>query len=68
MYLRISAPFPPIQSQTSARSFYHPFNKTIPAPISCIPARAIPVTEVHKWQQQPKLKQRQPQPIPSNAG
>jgi hypothetical protein len=33
------------------------------------PARGIPVTEVHKWQQQqPKLQQRQPQRIPSNAG
>jgi len=34
----------------------------------CIPARVIPVTEVDKWQHQPKLKQRQQQPIPSNAG
>jgi len=36
--------------------------------VSCIPARVIPVTEVAKWQHQPKLKQRQQQRIPSNAG
>lgn len=42
-------------------------------PTNRIPGRGIPVTEVHKWQQQqPKLQQRQPQPIPpwtpSSAG
>jgi hypothetical protein len=69
-YLRMSAPFPPIQSQTSPRSFYFPCNKLPRPSISCIPARAIPVTEVFKWQQQPRLKQRPQQriPIPSNAG
>jgi hypothetical protein len=66
--LRMSAPFPLIQSQTSARSFYLPFNKLARPSISCIPGRAIPVTEVHKWQQQPKLKQLQQQLIPSSAG
>jgi hypothetical protein len=44
----MSAPFSPIQSQTSARSFYFPFNKLSRAFISCIPGRAIPVTEVYK--------------------
>ncbi len=59
--------FPPIQSQTSARSFYLPFNKLCRPFISPIPARVIPVAEVRKWQQQPKLQQHQQQ-IPSNAG
>jgi hypothetical protein len=52
------ASFPPIQSQTSARSFYFPFNKLCRPSTSSIPGRDIPVTEVYKWKQQPKLKQR----------
>jgi hypothetical protein len=49
-------PFLPIQSQASARSFYFPFNKRSRPSIPGIPGRAIPVTEVFKWQPQPKLK------------
>jgi len=41
---------PPIQSQTSARSFYLRFNKLCRPSIRCIPGRAIPVNEVYKWQ------------------
>jgi hypothetical protein len=63
-----SAPLPPIQSQPPARSFYLPCNKLSQPSISTIPGHAISVTEVYKWQQQPKLKRPQPQPIPSNAG
>jgi hypothetical protein len=48
-------PAPPIESQTSVRSFYHPFNKLSWIEITSIPARAIPVTEVYQWQPQPKL-------------
>jgi hypothetical protein len=35
--------------------------------VSPISGRVIPVTEVHKWQQQPKLQQHQQQVL-SNAG
>ena len=49
--MMMSAPFPPIHSQISAHSFYFPFNKLSRPFISCIPGRAIPVTEVYKWQQ-----------------
>jgi|ERR1700689_2625241 len=56
------------QSQTSARSFCFPLNKLCQPFISCIPGPCYPVTEVNKWQQQPKLQQRQQQRIPSNAG
>ena len=44
-----------------------PFSKLPRAPITSIPGRAIPATEVYKWQQQPK-RQPQPQRIPSSAG
>jgi len=40
----------PIQSQTSARSFYVRFNKLCRPSIRCIPGRAIPVNEVYNWQ------------------
>jgi hypothetical protein len=34
--------------------FLFPFNKLCRPSISCIRGRAIPVTEVYKWQHQPK--------------
>jgi hypothetical protein len=48
--------------------FLFPLQQTIPALDQLHPRPCYPVTEVYKWQQQPKLKQRQPQRIPSNAG
>ena len=55
-------------SPTSARAFYLPFNKLCPPTRRPHPGRDIPLTEVEKWQQQPKLPQHQPQPIPCKTG
>jgi hypothetical protein len=63
-----AAPVPADQSQTSDRSFYFPCNKLCRPSINRIPGPWYPVTEVYKWQQQPKLQQHQPQQIPSNVG
>ncbi len=41
----MSATFPPIQSQTSARSFYFAFNKLRQPSIGCIPGRVIPLAQ-----------------------
>jgi hypothetical protein len=54
------APFPPIQSQISSCSIYFPLNKLCRPFYQLHPRSCYPVSEVNKWQQQPKLQQRTP--------
>ncbi len=64
-------PAVPADPITSLRPlFLLSLQQTLPALHRLHPRPCYPVTEVHKWQQQPKLPQRQQQliPIPSCAG
>ena len=72
--MRPSRKYPPIPTHTLPPghklppSFYFPFNKPCRPSIGCIPGPCYPVTEVNKWQQQPKLQHRQQQRTPFRAG
>ena len=64
---RLNHGYPPAITNFRPRFLFPLSTNYVHPPAGSIPGHAIPVTEVHKWQQQPKLHQPQQQ-ILSNAG